>query len=55
MLKIGFGKVARPDFAFHETGVVRFGNIAKPYYANNRKQYFTASGDIAKSGKKGKP
>jgi hypothetical protein len=33
MLKIGFDNVAQPDFAFHETGVVRFGNIAKPYYA----------------------
>jgi hypothetical protein len=49
MLKIGFGKVAQPDFAFHETGVVRFGNIVKPYYSNNRKQFFTASGNIAES------
>ena len=31
MLKIGFGNVAQPDFAFHETGGVRFGNVAKPY------------------------
>ena len=31
MLKIGVGNVAQPDFAFHGTGGVRFGNIAKPY------------------------
>lgn len=39
MLKIGFGNVAQPDFAFHAAGIVRFGNIAKPYYSNNRTQF----------------
>lgn len=52
MLKIGFGNVAQPDFAFHETGGVRFGNVAKPYSILPRgwiPLQNTAFGNIAES------